>query len=226
MTRLRYLTWTFCAIAAASPLPAQEMAPASAPAATEPAVSTVMPMPILAPVVPRDLAIEAYYAAHNQAPVWFRDGATREAAAKLPALLRRSTLDGLTDGPELAARAEAALVSGQPADDKLLSEAWVRYVRALEAPIPGMAYGDPELELKRRSAGEILKAAAEAPSLSSHLDQVSAVNPLYSALRDQAIKDGADSDPRVRATLERLRLIPATGRAILVDIASAELWMI
>ena len=37
---------------------------------------------------------------------------------------------------------------------------------------------------------------------------------------------GSASDPRVRATLDRLRLLPATGRAILVDVASAELWML
>src|SRR5439155_3655887 len=45
-------------------------------------------------------------------------------------------------------------------------------------------------------------------------------------LREAAVKDGATGDPHVRATLDRLRLIPAKGRAILVDAANAELWML
>jgi murein L,D-transpeptidase YcbB/YkuD len=52
------------------------------------------------------------------------------------------------------------------------------------------------------------------------------VNPLYSAIRDAAVKQGLADDPHVHATLERLRLVPAKGRAILVDAASAELWML
>ena len=214
MRRLRYLTYALSVIAAASPALAQT-------AETAPA-----PMPILAPAIAFDAPIEAYYATHNQGLIWFRDAGTREAAGKLPAILRRSMLDGLAEGPDLAAKVEAALVSGQPTDDKLLSSAWVRYVQALTAPVEGMDYGDPELAPAKASAREILENAAGAASLAAHVDKVSAVNPIYAALRDQAALDGAQDDPRVRASLERLRLIPAKGRAILVDIASAELWML
>jgi murein L,D-transpeptidase YcbB/YkuD len=76
------------------------------------------------------------------------------------------------------------------------------------------------------SADAILADAARAPSLSAHVDQVAAVNPLYSALRETAHAQGSASDRRVRASLERLRMVPATGRAILVDAASARLWML
>jgi murein L,D-transpeptidase YcbB/YkuD len=55
---------------------------------------------------------------------------------------------------------------------------------------------------------------------------MAAVNPLYTALREAARNEGAAGDPRVRATLDRLRLIPAKGRAIVVDAASARLWML
>ena len=214
MSRLRYLTFAISAVAATPGL--AQSTPDAAPA----------PMPILAPASSFDVPVEAYYATHNQAAIWFRDAGTREAAAKLPAILRRAPLDGLSDGPDLAAKVEAALVSGQPADDKLLSSAWVRYVQALRAPIDGMAYGDPELAPGKATARDILDDASSAASLASHLDKISSVNPLYSALRDQAVQEGAQDDPRVRGSLDRMRLLPAKGRAILVDVASAELWML
>ena len=208
MSRLRYLAWTLCAIAFAPPVLAQE------------------PTSIFAAPVSSDSAIDGFYATHGEAPIWFRDESTRQAAAKLPAILRRAAFDGLAEGPELAAKVEAAIASGQPADDKLLSTAWVKYVQALKRPVHGMAYGDPALAPKVNSAEKILSKAAAAPSLSALVDGFSAVNPLYSTLREAAAAQGTQPDPRVMATLDRLRLIPTQGRAILVDIASAELWML
>jgi len=52
------------------------------------------------------------------------------------------------------------------------------------------------------------------------------VNPFYAALRDDAEKQEALNDPRVRSTLDRLRLVPGKGRAILVDVANAQLMML
>ncbi len=219
MSRLRYLTCVACAIAAASPALAQDTAPVPAPAAVEAA-------PAPAPLIATDSGVESFYATHGQTLVWFRDAATREAAAKLPAILRRAPLDGLDDGPELAAGVEAALLRGQLADDKILSAAWVRYVGAVNAPVEGMSYGDPALAPNAGSAANILSRAAAAAALSAHVDEVAAVNPLYASLREAAAAKGGDPDPRVRATLARLRILPAKGRAILVDSASAQMWML
>jgi hypothetical protein len=158
--------------------------------------------------------------------VWLADPATREAAAKLPAILRRAPIDGLADGPALAAAVEGALTRGQLEDDKLISAAWVKYVQALEAPVAGMEYGDPALRPQVPSAMTILADCRRAASLATHVDDVAAVNPLYAALRAEALQEGTAQDPRVHATLQRLRLLPARGRAILVDIASARLWML
>lgn len=221
MSRLRYLTCSAFAIVAASSALAQE--PAAAPV---PAPVAVAPAPTAAPMVVTDGGVESYYATHGQLQIWFLNSATREAAAKLPAILRRATFDGLAEGPELAAGVEAALARGLPADDKLLSAAWVRYVQALKGPVEGMSYGDPALAPNAGSAATILAKAAAAPSLTVHVDEVSRVNPLYSALREAAAKAGGDADPRIRATLERLRIIPAKGPAIVVDSASAQLWML
>ena len=121
---------------------------------------------------------------------------------------------------------EAALAAGQLTDDKAISAAWLRYVQALNRPVPGMNYGDPALNPKTPQAPAVLGEAAAAPSLAAYVDRVSTVNPLYSALREQAQNQGGADDPRVRATLNRLSLVPAKGRAILVDAASAQLWML
>ena len=191
----------------AAPLPAQPAAPAMAPAASQ-------------------LAIDLFYTSRNGPLVWFASADTRAAAAKLSVLLRRAEIDGLAEGPAMAASVAAAIARGQPADDRIISSAWVRYVQAVKAPVPGVHYGDPALALRAPSVEAILSEARLAASLSVLVDQVAAVNPLYAALRDTAASAGAAADPRVRATLDRLRLIPATGRAILVDAASAQLWML
>ena len=199
------------AIALAAPVGAQAPETVPAPEAT----------PAPAPSSP----VDAFYAAHLGAPIWFRDEATRAAATKLPEILRGAMLDDF-DGTAAAATVEAAIARGQPGDEIIISSAWARFVQALKAPVTGVSYGDPALALKPPSADAILSQAANASSLIDHVDRVAAVNPLYAALHDEAAKAGGPIDPRVRATLDRLRLLPASGRAIMVDVASAQLMMI
>jgi murein L,D-transpeptidase YcbB/YkuD len=243
MKRRRFLglAATTAVIVAAQPLRAQDTAapPAPAPAAT-PALAVAptpaeIPAPAAAPApapdiapaaVPSDMGLDLFYAARVEAPVWLKDEASRAAAAKLPAILRNAPLDGLSSGPALASAVEAAIARGQPADDKIISAAWLRYVRALKAPPQGVTFGDPGLKPAAPTAGAVLNEAASAPSLAAYVDEVAGVNPLYSAMRDAAVKQGLTDDPHVKATLERLRLVPAKGRAILVDAATAELWML
>ena len=88
------------------------------------------------PSIIADLAIDSFYASRPGALVWLGDADRRAAAAKLAALLRRAAIDGLSEGPALAARVEAAIARGQPADDRIISAAWVKYVRVLKAPPP------------------------------------------------------------------------------------------
>jgi murein L,D-transpeptidase YcbB/YkuD len=158
--------------------------------------------------------------------LWLGTADARAAAGKLPDILKRAPYDGLDDGPQLAAAVTAALASGQPADDRIISSAWVRYVRALKAPVTGVDYADPALALKTPSPEQILGAASRAPSLAAYVDETAAVNPLYSALRDEAVKAGGMPDPRTAATLNRLRLLPAKGKAVIVNIPAAKLLMI
>ncbi|MGN6058470.1 MAG: L,D-transpeptidase family protein [Sphingomicrobium sp.] len=179
--------------------------------------------PIASPATVSDSPIDLFYVARNQAPIWVKDDGSRAAAQAFTEILRNAALDGLADGPELAAKVEAAITAN---DDKTISAAWVRYVQALKGPVEGVSFGDPALEPKVPTPGAILSQAARATSLGDYVTETAAVNPLYAQLRGDAVKAGGTADPRVRATLERLRLIPAKGRAILVDIPAAKLMMI
>jgi murein L,D-transpeptidase YcbB/YkuD len=107
-----------------------------------------------------------------------------------------------------------------------VSTAWVRYVQAVKRPVTGVSFGDPTLQLEAPSASAILAEATVAPSLAAYIDSVANVNPFYAALRADAIATGQQDDPHVIATLDRLRLIPPKGRAILVDAANAQLMML
>ncbi len=189
------------------------------------------PPPPPAPVIPQvrtgDAAVDAYYFYDRAgAPIWTRDAASRQAAARVAEILRRAPIDGLAEGPALAARVESALAAGTLNDDALISLAWLKYVKALRAPVGGVEYGDPALMLKLPTAKEVLGAVVAAPSPLAHVDAVAAVNSFYSALRDSALANNAASDPHVRATLDRLRLIPAKGKIIIVDTANQRLMMV
>jgi len=189
------------------------------------------PPPPPAPVIPQahsgDAAIDAFYFYDRSGtPIWLRDDAGRQAAAKVAEILDRAPIDGLIEGPALAATVRSAIAGGTLNDDAAISIAWLKYVRALKAPVSGVQFGDAHLMLAQPTAKQALSELLAAPSMLVHVSQVAAVNPLYSTIREQALASGLASDPRVRATLDRLRLLPATGKVILVDVASAQLWML
>ncbi len=197
----------------AMPAIAQDVAPE---AAVKPAaVATAAPV--------ADSNVGPFYASRPSTLMWLRDATSRAAAMRLVEILKRAPIDGLAEGPALASSVETALASGTAADDQTISTAWVRYVQALRKPVDGISFGDPTLQLRVPNATSILVDALAALSLEAHLDSVASVNPLYSELRDDAISSGKDGDPHVRATLDRLRLIPAKGHSILVDAANAQL---
>lgn len=208
------------ATALAAPLSAQTPAGAADTPAPAIAATAVAPAPTIDP------AVEYFYAARPGVLVWLKDEASRAGALKVAEVLRSARIDGLPNNAALAGAVDAAILTGGPASDKIISDAWFKFARAWRAPVGGVHFGDPALQLKPASASELLTAAAAAPALAAHVSQFAAANPFYTALRDASASDGTASDPRVRATLERLRLIPATGRAIVVDVDSAYLWAV
>lgn len=189
-------------------------------------IAVAKPSATAAPAPVPDSDVGPFYAAHPGTLVWLRDINTRFAAAKLVEILKRAPVDGLAQGPQLAASVEAAIASGTPADDQIISTAWVRYVQALKRPVQNISFGDPTLQLQPPTPSAILSDALAAPSLATQIDTISNVNPFYASLRDDALADNRQDDPHVKATLDRLRLVPGKGRAILVDAANAQLMML
>ena len=176
--------------------------------------------------------VEAFYASRGGELLWLAKGPDSAPARELLALLRNSPVDGFESGPQLAAQAEALIARARSGEttlreaDRLLSIAWVKYAQQLRRPPRGMTYADPWIAPRNQSADTILMLAAAAPSLTDHVRTTSRVNPFYSALRDAALQSDAIADPRLQASLERARAFPAKGRYIVVDSASARLWMV
>jgi len=202
------------------------------------AVAAQAPTPVAAlraSVSPANSDVAGFYAATRNAPIWFRAGQA-EAGPLLINILRRAPIDGLPMGPQLAAEAEAALAKAQTGDaaavqaaERALSAGWVAYVQTIRRPTPGMLYGEKWVTPTVPNAFNVLSQALRAPSLAQHLKEVSDVNPIYSALRDAAVAEaklpGGGQAARYAANLERARSIPAKGRFLLVDAATARLWM-
>ncbi len=192
------------------------------------------PPPVAVPALPSGAAVVRFYEARSRAPIWLRGGTSSAAAQQLVAILKRAPLDGLAEGPQLAAQAQAAMARTQvtPAaavdTEVLLSAMWVQYVQKLRAPVAGVIYGDKHLSPKAAPPEQILTQLAQAPSLEQHVSTVSTVNPIYSQLRaaawTQAQAGGVASlDARVRSTLDRTRLFPSKGRYMVADVATARL---
>src|SRR6185369_134067 len=139
--------------------------------------SAQVPAPILqsSPTLEVSPAVAAVYDTYRVKPIWFGAGADSAPVAQLIEILRRAPFDGFADGPQLAAAVEAAQaqVRADPAAaakaDQVLSSAWVRYVKALRQPMPGMIYAAENLKPKKARTDEILLTTAAASSLADYL---------------------------------------------------------
>ena len=181
-----------------------------------------------------DQAVASFYASRGGSPLWLNNDA---ASRELIGVLQRSALDGFSNGPAIAAQAQALLARASAGDDaaranaeRLLSSAWVSYVQALQTPPAGMTYADQWVAPRRDSAATILARTAAARSLAAYVQGVSNVNALFAGLRDAAWSamqaNGPQLDPRVLASLDRARNTPPHGRYLMVDTAGAQLYMI
>jgi murein L,D-transpeptidase YcbB/YkuD len=138
-----------------------------------------------------DTELEAFYRLAQHRSIWTVGDALRPEALQLVGMLRQADLDGFREGPEQAERLQRAIEraqAGSPGDlaraEVLLSSAWIDYVRALRRPADvGITYIDPSLLPTLPNGRAILNAAAAAPSLSRHLEEVSSLNPVYARLR-------------------------------------------
>lgn len=194
------------------------------------------PAPVMAPRLVESGAVARFYESRNNAPVWFRAGPRSEAATQFLTILHRAPIEGLSEGPSLAAGLQQVLRAAQSGGpvavqqaDRLFSTVWVRYVQALRAPSKGIIYGSGELT-RPTAVNFILTEAASARHLPQHVRAVSDVNPTYAQFRDAAwnrVQSGGGLiERRVRDNLERVRAFPSSGRYVVVDIASQQLFMV
>jgi murein L,D-transpeptidase YcbB/YkuD len=182
--------------------------------------------------------IEAFMAQRRNALLWFGPARSPEAVATLAQILRRAPLDGLADGAALADEVEAAArdaAGGAPATvaraDRTLSAAWLAYIAAMKAPLPGYTYSDPYLTPRLDSGIAILQRVASAPSLSAHLLAISSPNPIYTQMRDAAWVTMQRSQSmalstRVLTNIARARIFPSTGKFLVVNAATQQLTMV
>jgi L,D-transpeptidase YcbB len=180
-------------------------------------------------------SVAAAYDAYHIAPIWFHGGVENPAVGQLVNILQRAPFDGFAQGPQLASEVQAAAAqarTGNPASisaaERTLSSAWVAYVQAIKLPTQGMIYAYPVLAPQGSRADQILLTAAAASSLQTYLVSTSAVNPIYTQLRDAGWAAAQASGnltpaPRLLANLDRVRSLPAKGRFILVDSGSSML---
>ena len=221
--------WAVLALVAAAPADAKKKDQAPPPA------------PVAAPQValpnsPNGATVRYFYERRDYAPIWFRAGAGDEAIGQLLTILRQAAVDGMANGPQVAAQVEAAVAAARAGDamkhkeaELALSAAWADYVQVLERPTSNVIWGDPYLALKAPHPDRILALAAAAPALTQHIKSVASVNPIYAAIREVAVTEaaanGGRASDKAMLNLERSRIIPATGKFIVVNSAEQRLHM-
>lgn len=227
--RAYLLTAMAAALVAAAPADAKKKSPPPPPA-------PIAPPQVALPNSPNGLAVRYFYERQHYTPLWFKAGAGSPAIGQLLSILRTAPIDGMANGPQVAANLEAAVLAAQSGDEMkrkeaelALSAAWVDYVQTIQKPTSNVIWGDPYLALKPSNPDRILALLSAAPSISSHLQSVSMVNPIYAKIREVAVAEAAANGGRpsdaVRLNLERSRILPASGKFILVNSAEQRLHM-
>jgi murein L,D-transpeptidase YcbB/YkuD len=183
--------------------------------------------------------LRTFYA-HASQPLWVSpDGSLDPAARSLLKLVQTAEYDGIDPGTlnagKLAEAIRDAEEQGSPSAfeeaELLLSRTFADYVAALQRPADaGMVYEHEALRPQAAETYFILDQAAKAPSLFEYVSDMHWMHPLYGPLRRTLLTDrGSSASARQLATrnLERIRQIPAQPRErhVLVDTASARLWM-
>ena len=182
--------------------------------------------------------LRPFYSARQYRPLWLNDfGRPSGAASMLMHHLRTSQFDGISP-KKLGFSKIAKLVDRARRGDRddiakaevELSAAFADYVRAMRAADrAGMIYESPALAPVVPTPRAALEAAAGADSLEHYIAEMRWMHPLYAPMRE-AMEDPRFSESQrqqIWTNLARIRAIPAMpqGRHILVDTASARLWM-
>ena len=167
---------------------------------------------------------------------WIRAGDDR-AAQQLIGLLQSAALDGLDPKIFNVKRLKRAVVAAEGGKPKAiakanaaLDQALVAYVTALrQAPKRDWIINDREAIPKAPSPSRLLAAAARSPSPELWLRAMPFMHPSYAELRRSLAQAETLGDRRsadlLRVNLQRVRLLPADGRYVLVNTAAQKLFM-
>jgi len=182
--------------------------------------------------------IGAFYAARDNRPIWLDGfGRVSPAATILLRQVESAKLDGLKPGKLKAGRLEKALLRAGERDpaslakaEMALSDSFVRYVKGLRRTgRSAMIYETPALAPVVPTSAAALQAAAAAGSLERYVAGMSWMHPFYAPLRQGLLFNRFDARQRaqIMRNMERVRALPANpgARYVLVDAASARLWM-
>jgi len=182
-----------------------------------------------------------FYQARGNRPLWIRGSQLGPEADLLLDLIQTAEVEGLdpdTYRPRALESAVRKADGGSPRAlaraEMLLSRTFAAYSRDVRRPRDvGMIYVDKALAPAVPTASAMLQAAASAPSLEQHLEGFGWMHPVYGQLRralasaryDRTL--GPQQEQILRVNLERARVLPGVnrGRHVLVDVASARLWM-
>ena len=183
--------------------------------------------------------LRSFYA-HRERPLWItREGSLRPAAGELLRLIQTADYDGLDPAQLRAGELEAAVRKARtdqsPAAlaqaELALSSALARYVEAMRRQPAGvdMLYEHDVLRPFEPTTQTVLQAAAEARSLEAYVTGMRWMHPMYAQIRGNLAAGPAIPSLRQAAlsSLQRVRAIPAPpwSRHVVIDIASARLWM-
>lgn len=182
--------------------------------------------------------LRPFYAARQFRPLWLNEfGRPSGAAGMLMHHLRTARFDGIDPEQLRWSRVAKQVDRARRGDEDdiakaevALSAAFAAYVRAMRgADHDDMIYESPALAPVVPSPRAALEAAARADSLEHYIAEMRWMHPLYAPMRE-AMEDPRFSPEQRRqvwTNLARIRAIPAMprGRHILVDAASARLWM-
>lgn len=201
------------------------------------AVMAVGALLIALPAPPVAAAVTATQASKvSGGPQWISSQSERPAQL-LIGLLQSANLDGLDpqrfDTDKLKRAVKAAETGRFAAVDKanaLLDAALISYVTALRnAPTSDWIINDRAAVPAAPAAGELLNEAARAPSLEMWLKAMPFMHPEYAELRRalaqaEAVGNRQSAD-LLKINLQRVRLLPAGGRYVMVNTAAQKLYM-
>jgi murein L,D-transpeptidase YcbB/YkuD len=182
--------------------------------------------------------LRPFYAARQFRPLWLNEfGRPSGAASMLMHHLRTAEFDGVSPRKLRWNRVAKQVDRARRGDaddiakaEVALSGAFAAYVQAMRgADHDQMIYESPALAPVVPTVRAALDASAGADSLEHYVAEMRWMHPLYAPMRE-AMEDPRFSEGQRRqiwTNLARIRAIPSMpqGRHILVDTASARLWM-